>query len=285
MNALNTALTTFFDWILSPLEVLGQGFALIVVSAVFGVLALIAFKHISWQKGIGLTKDRIKGHMIAIRIYQDDLAIVGKSILKVLGRNLQYLALNFGPFIPLAIPFVFVVAQMVVRYGFEPVPVQAKPSVLLAGQGTTLRVEMAPGRFEDVAGLEVELPEGLVALSRPVRVPARGLAFVEVAAVRPGSYAIGFRLGDGTIETKRLVAGEQAERWMQPERVRSPWLAMLWPSEPALPSDSPFARIAFQYPESDLGWLPGGPMGVLVVFILASMAFGFLMLKPLGVQI
>jgi hypothetical protein len=44
--------------------------------------------------------------------------------------------------------------------------------------------------------------------------------------------------------------------------------------------------VSFVYPESDLGWLPGsGPMGVILVFLVASMAFGIAALKPLGVQI
>jgi hypothetical protein len=103
------------------------------VSGVFGVLALIAFKHISWQKGIKAAKDRIKGHMIEIRIYQDDLVVVGQSVLKILGRNLQYVTLNFGPFIPLAIPFVFVMAQFVVRYAYDPVPVTPTEQYVLAG--------------------------------------------------------------------------------------------------------------------------------------------------------
>ena len=42
------------------------------------------------------------------------------SILRVLARNFQYLAYNLGPFLPLAIPFVFVLAQLVVRYAYAP---------------------------------------------------------------------------------------------------------------------------------------------------------------------
>ena len=80
MNAINRAVTSFFDLVLTPLEAVGDEFAILVVSGVFGVLALWIFKHISWQKGIKGTKDRIKGHLIEIRIYQDDLVTVGKAI-------------------------------------------------------------------------------------------------------------------------------------------------------------------------------------------------------------
>ena len=51
-------------------------------------------------------------------------------------------------------------------------------------------------------------------------------------------------------------------------------------------NDSPIERISFVYPDSDLGWLPGsGILGVMLVFLVASMAFGVAILKPLGIQI
>lgn len=286
MNAINALFTKVFDLLLAPLELAGREVALIAISGIFGVLALLAFKHISWQKGIKATKDRIKGNMIAIRIYQDDLAIVSKSVGKVLLRNFQYLALNFGPFVPLAIPFVLVAAQMVVRYGFEPVPVHASAAGMMPGTGTMIRIEFARGAERQAAGLRLELPDGVEALSPLVRVPARGLAFQEVVTTKPGAHEIGLVLADGTREVKQLVAGEVPERVMQPERVQSPWLAMLWPAEATFASSSPFARVEFEYPERDLGWLPGsGPFAILLTFVVASMAFGFLVMKPLGVQI
>ena len=75
MNAINRAATSVFDVVLTPFEALGDGWALFLVSGVFGILCLLIFKQISWQKGIKATKDKIKGNMIAIRLYQDDLRI------------------------------------------------------------------------------------------------------------------------------------------------------------------------------------------------------------------
>ena len=105
MNTIHHVTTAIMDAVLTPFEMLGDELALILVSGIFGVLALLLFKQISWQKGIKAAKDRIKGHMIAIRLYQDDLAIVGKSVGSVMVRNVQYLGLNFLPILPLmAIP-------------------------------------------------------------------------------------------------------------------------------------------------------------------------------------
>jgi hypothetical protein len=49
--------------------------------------------------------------------------------------------------------------------------------------------------------------------------------------------------------------------------------------------DSPFAAVGFEYPDRELGWLPGGVVGIVIVFLVSSMLFGALALKPLKVQI
>ena len=249
MNGINNALTSLFDKVLAPLEWVSVSFALILVSGVFGIFALWIFKYISWQKGIGATKDKIKGHMIAIRLYQDDLVVVGSSVLKVLGRNFQYLALNFGPFIPLAIPFVFVAAQLVTRYGFEPVPVYATNEPQLAGQGTQVKLWFDAGdaRFDD---LELKLSEGLVQRS-PLNVNvADGTARVEVFATEAGWQGLTFVLPDGTNLQKDVWAGEAKRRSFQPERVRSAWSAMLWPAEDMLPARLPSSASSSRIPSA-----------------------------------
>jgi len=296
MNGLNSAVTRVFDVLLAPLEWVGERTALVVASGLFGVAALYLFKKISWQAGIKSAKDRIKGHMIEIRLYQDDLRVVGAAVGKVLWRNFQYLGLNFGPFVPLAIPFVFVAAQFVVRYAYDPLPVAAAGAKFLPGQGTLLEIELVPERRADVAHLRVALPSGLAALSPLVRAPSEGRAFQEIAATSAGVHEIVLELPGGVRETKLVVAGTEqvAPRVMQPRRVSSrDWLSLddpdhwpaLWPAEAAFAKDSPFRSIAIAYPARDQGWLPEGEIGILATFVLASMAFGFLALKPMGVQI
>jgi len=293
MTALNSALTAFFDVVLTPLEWLGDATALIVVSGIFGVLALLAFKYISWQRGIKAAKDRIKGHMIEIRIYQDDLKVVVFAVAKVLLHNVQYLGLNFGPIVPLAIPFMFITAQFVVRYAYDPLPLTSAGAQVMAGRGTLLSIELAAGHAADVRALRVILPSGLKAVSPLVRAASEGKAFQEFVAVKAGEHEIVLELG-GVRETKLVVAGSESTRKMQPRRVSSrDWLnfvdtqrwPVLWPAEPAFSSDSPFRVVAIEYPTRELPWLPDGEFGILLAVVIASMLFGAVALKPLGVQI
>jgi len=285
MNLINRTANALFDLALVPFEAVGAEFSLVMTSGIFGVLALIAFKHISWQKGIKGTKDRIKGHLIEIRIYQDDLVVVAASVCKILMRNFQYMALNFGPFVPLAIPFVLVAAQMVTRYGFAPVQLQDPAALTLAGQGNLLQIEMAPGHEAEVSELEVLLPEGLRAVSPVVRTRTDGRAFQEFVAVDSGGWDVIIKLGDGTQVTKRIFTGDVEARALQPERVSSFWSAWLWPAEDTLAASPALAHVSFTYPERELAYMPDGPFGVLLALLVASMAFGAAVMKPLGVQI
>lgn len=298
MNVINGAVTAIFNVLLTPLEAVGWMFSLIIVSGIFGVLALVIFKHISNQKGIKAAKDKIKGHMIEIRLYQDDLGQVAKSIGKVLLYNTKYIALNFGPFIPLMFPFALVAAQMVVRYGFDPVPIETQAGGLLAGEGITLKVEFDEDHKANAREVQILLPNGVEQVSKVARIPSKGIAVQELVATAPGTHAITIQVGE-TTEVKLLHAVDPAAeepaarpRYMQPERTGSFLMSILWPAEDTV-AEAGISRISFNnadiptaYPERDFGWLPGsGPVGVLLWFVVFSMLFGVVALKPLGVQI
>jgi len=290
MNAINRAVSSVFDVVLTPFEALGEGWALFLVSGVFGILCLLVFKQISWQKGIKAAKDKIKGNMIAIRLYQDDLAIVGSSVGKVLFRNVQYLGLNFGPILPLVPPMLLVAAQFVVRYGFEPIPVRTQEEIarMLPGRGTLIEVAMKSGHEAEVASLQIELPaDQLRAVSPLARFPAEGKAYLEVVAVGAGSSEVELRIDGRRVGSKEVVSGDQRTRRMQPERVSGFWAAWLWPAEDTFGADSPISRVQIAYPERELDvpLMPAGPLGVLVAFFLSTILFGVAVLKPLNIQI
>jgi hypothetical protein len=287
MNAINRAVSSIFDLFLYPIERLGTEVALILVSGLFGVLAMIAFKHISWQRGIKKQKDKIKGHMIAIRIYQDDLGIVLKSVGGVLTRNTKYVGLNLLPILPLLAPFTLVAAQLVTRYSFAPIPLSEVPPTgsLEPARGIVLEIAMKAGQEARVRDLVIDLPEGLTAVSPLVRSPRDGMAWLEVVAVRAGEWEIDCLIGAEPVGGKRIVTGDVPSRMMQPERVAGFWSSWLSPAEDVFSDSTPIARVAFSYPERDLRVLPGGPGGIIVSFFVSSILFGMVLLKPLNIQI
>lgn len=285
MNAIHRAVGSIMDVLLTPFELLGPEITLVLISGIFGILALLLFKQISWQAGIKSTKDKIKGHMIAIRLYQDDLVVVGQSVIKVLLRNFQYLFLNFAPILPLLIPFVLIMSQLVVRYAFDPAPVVTLDDGRPPRDKNTLEVRFKRDQAAVIGDLELVWPPGIVPVSKLVRSPREGRAFQHFVATAPVRGDIRFLVGGQEVGKKEIVAGSERARLMQPERVGTFWSSWLWPAEETFPKDSPLEHASFTYPERELRWLPDGLVGVLLTFFLASIAFGVLILKPLNIQI
>ena len=288
MDALNGFCNGLFNILFAPFDELGGFGALVtitIVSIVFMPLSMLFFKRFSSQSGIAAAKGKIKGHMIEIRIYQDDLGVVIKAVGKVLYYNFKYLFLNFAPFIPISVPFVLVVAQLVVRFGFAPIPIEERDlSGLQAGQGVTISVHMQPGHEAEAANLKLILPDTLKATSPLVRNAADGVAFQEVVAIAAGAKDLELQAGGQTV-TKRIVTGDEIERLMQPERVNDFWSAWLWPAEPTFGGDSHFATVSFAYPARELKWMPDGAEGVFLMFLIIAFVIGGAAIKIFDIQI
>lgn len=285
MNAINRAATAVFDLLVLPFQALGPELTIVILSGLFGIVALILFKFISFQKSIKSTKDKIKGGMIEIRIYQNDLGIVSKAVGKVLGRNFQYMGLNILPFIPLSIPFVLALAQLVCRFGFAPIPEWDEYKQHAPGGGVVIEISMEKGAEAAIADLEVRVPDTLEVKQPLMRNSGVGKAWIEVVAVGSGNEELEFVFPGGKLDTKSIVTGDgPSPKLMAGERVSNFWKQWLWPAEPSF-ENTEIDEVKFTYPDRELRWMPDGVIGVLVAFVVASMAFGLLILKPLGITI
>jgi hypothetical protein len=63
------------------------------------------------------------------------------------------------------------------------------------------------------------------------------------------------------------------------------WEALLYPGEAVLPANSAVQRISFAYPQRDLGFLPGGELGILATFFGVSLLAGFSLKGRFGVTL
>jgi len=48
----------------------------LVISIVVGLLMVVLFRYTSNQKAIRIAKDQLKAHLLAVRLYQDQLPVV-----------------------------------------------------------------------------------------------------------------------------------------------------------------------------------------------------------------
>src|SRR5437868_9185749 len=94
------------------------------ISIVIGLLMVVVFRYTSDQKAIGRAKDQLKAHLLAVRLFQDQLPVVIRAYARILHGTGSYLRLAFTPFLIGIIPITFLIIQLDRYLGWTPVPAQ-----------------------------------------------------------------------------------------------------------------------------------------------------------------
>src|SRR5271163_321205 len=97
----------------------------VVVSLVVGLLMVVLFGYTSDQKAIGVAKDQLKAHLLAVRLYRDQIPVVMGSYGKILRGTGRYLKLAFKPLLYVIIPIILLMVQIDRYLGQTPIPVNA----------------------------------------------------------------------------------------------------------------------------------------------------------------
>ena len=270
MATWNDISSAIFDPLLAPFGHGPAWFDLLLWPVLAGMLALVSYKYVSNQKGIERTKERIKVGLYEMRLFRHDPLVVLASTAKILLRNVVYVAHNLLPMAVVLLPMLAVLTQLEANYAFAPAPV---------GAVELLKLELDPKSDVRPRDVTLEIPDGVALDAPPVRT-ADGEVFWRLRAEREGDHVMRIRVGSETIEKRWAVGG--ADRKVPVMRAKG-LDAFLYPGEPALAASSPARKIALAYPERDLGWLPGGELGVLATFFGVSLLAGFALKGRFGV--
>src|SRR6266849_9781350 len=81
----------------------------VVFSIVIGLLMIVLFGYTSNQKAIKLAKDQLKAHLLAVRLFQDQLHVVMSSYGRILRCTGHYLRLAFKPLLFVVLPLTFLI--------------------------------------------------------------------------------------------------------------------------------------------------------------------------------
>src|SRR6202035_4312909 len=90
------------------------------ISIVIGLLMVIGFRYTSDQKAIGRAKDRLKAHLLAVRLFQDQLPVVMRAYGRILRGTGSYLRLALTPFLIVVLPITFLIVQVDRYFGWTP---------------------------------------------------------------------------------------------------------------------------------------------------------------------
>lgn len=273
LNGLFNGMDMVFGWA-------GPFAVVTIVSAITGALFIMAFPHVSSQQGIVAVKDKIKVNLLGIRLFQDNIKNVLKSIAGMFTWNFVYLGLNILPMIVLAAPFMVVWFQLNALYAYEP---------LKAGQEQMVVVELADG--VSPASVQVDIPEG-IALKQKVNLPVseNNRILLRLTPEAEGSMPL-VLTHNGEVVTKTIEVGTDPQRLarLRTSEPLARFAAAQDPivkfADPPLPSDSFLKAVTVDYGPKPLWFMDGGEISIMIWFVVVSMAVGFGLKGAFGVVI
>jgi hypothetical protein len=244
------------------------------ISIVVGLLMVIVFRYTSDQKAIGRAKDRLKAHLLAVRLFQDQLPVVMRAYLQILRGTGSYLRLAFTPFLIAILPITFLIIQLDRYFGW--MPLQPAQTFLVEAQVQDPAV-MNEASLQLPPGLSSSAPAVHVATSTGNEVVWR------VVAERAGEYDIHVAVAGQTVSKQVVVTPGLAR--ISPVRLRGNfWERIFTSGEPALANNSPMQSIAINYPLRVIGfaWME---WNWIVLFFVVSLIAGFIFKSVLGIQV
>jgi len=241
------------------------------ISIVIGLLMVIVFRYTSDQKAIHAAKDQLKAHLLALRLFQDQIPVVMRSYGRIILATGRYLRLAFLPFLVASVPLIFFLAQVDRYLGSAPI-----------SRGSTFLVK---ARVTDAALNDgsLILPDGLTLTAPPVHVPEDKTIVWRVAADRDGEFAVNVQIDDKK-SAKSVQVGNGLTR-LSGIRMRGKfWERALFSAEPALSDSDSVESIEVLYPprEISFAWIE---WNWIWLFFVLSLAAGFLFKSVLGIEI
>jgi hypothetical protein len=244
----------------------------IVLSVVIGLLMVVLFGYASNQKAIKIAKDQLKAHLLAVRLFQDQLHVVVGSYGRILRGTGRYLKLAFMPLLYVIIPITFLIVQLDRYLGSTPVPANTPFLLTVHAAGTELPNDMS-----------LETPPEISATAPPIHIPADREVVWRLVGTKEGKYELKITSGGQTVG-KIVCVGNDLVR-ISPLRLRGHfWQRLFSSAEPALPESSAVDSIAVNYPERNIE-IAGYEINWIWLFFILSMIAGFIFKEILGIQV
>jgi uncharacterized membrane protein (DUF106 family) len=254
------------SWLTSPLAIV------IVVSLVVGLLMVVLFGYTSDQKAIGIAKDQLKAHLLAVRLYRDQIPVVMGSYGKILRGTGRYLKLAFKPLLYVIIPITLLMVQIDRYLGGTPIPSNAP---------FLLTVHTTGG--DALNDVTLDLPPQISMTAPPVHVPSTNEIVWRLVGSKEGKYEMKIAAA-GQAAAKVVCVGSGLAR-ISTVRLRGHfWERMFSSAEPALPENSPIESISINYPDRNIE-IAGYGMDWIWLFFVLSMGAGFIFKEVLGIKI
>lgn len=226
---------------------------------------LFVFRAASNQKKIRALRDRIKAHLLEIRLFKDDLGLLMEAQKGILRCNLGYLKQCALPALVLVVPMALLMVQTSLWFDRRPLAVGESAVVTLKFQDRA--------SFDEAVSLQA--PAGIVVETLPLRIPEERTVTWRIRAKAKGSFPLECETRTGVVT--KSVRVDDALSGLSVRRVSPDFFSqLLYAAEKSLPRDSGISSIEVAYPRISYQ-LGGKAFHWLVVFLVFSLLVALLL--------
>lgn len=167
------------------------GASLAAISILWGLAALLIFRRFTDQAALRKVRKRLYAHLLEIRLYSEEPALVFRAQKELIVNNFRFLVLVAKPVLIMAVPFALLYGPLDSVYGWGPLVVGHSAIVTMQAPGPGQYTLLAPG------GIAVETPAVAVIAERQIS--------WRIRALTPTHGNLRF-VGSGVAEISRSVA-------------------------------------------------------------------------------
>jgi len=275
IDLINSALGGFVSLFLVPFRGMSPWVGMIVVSVLTALLMLAVYRWTSNQEAIHTIKDRIKAHLLELRLYKDSLPVTLQAQGRILRYNLRYLGHSLRPMLVMIVPLVLILVQLDLWFGYRS---------LQPGESALLKVHVRDQVQASQLEATLEAPDGVKVDTPAVRIDGEDEVDWRISGAKPGVHELQVRLGSESI-TKSIAVQQSALSRISPSRSGGNVLdRLLAPGEPGLAGSTQVKGVDVTYPGARLNAF-GWHVHWLVAYFVLSIVFGFALKGLFGVEI
>ncbi|HWL93224.1 MAG TPA: hypothetical protein VNT79_06790 [Phycisphaerae bacterium] len=279
MNSILDAITWFMnflgDAVFAALSIFSPAVALVIISAVVGWLMLLIWRYTSNQAAIKQARNQIAAHLLSTRLFRDNLAVTFRAQRMIVWHALRLLGYSLKPMLIMLVPFVLVMAQIGLRYEFQPPRVGDVIRVTATLKPAASEEEFSQRLLGPGSQLEYK-PEFQKKRHDPCRAAPIRTVDWRLTPLKPGRQVLLFG-DDHDFVRLPVEVGENFAR-LSSIRGGSWYERLLYSGEPSIPAKSIFESIRVHYPPRSTPIL-GYDVHWLVTLFILSIVFA-LLLKP-----
>jgi uncharacterized membrane protein (DUF106 family) len=254
-----------FDLLFIPFRNMNPWVGMVIVSFLTGLLMLVIFRYTSNQAGIKKIKNKIKAHLLELRLYKDSLGLSMKAQGNILLANLKYITHSFKPLLVMIVPVILILIQMNFWFGYE----SLKP-----GEQTLLKVKLEEGYNPLQTDLVLEPAPEIVIETPPLRIEEYNEINWRISSQKSGIHHVDVVVAGKKI-TKTIATDTKPLSKLSPIKYRKKFVdELFYPVEAPISKDFPVKSIEVLYPAKRLN-LFGFNVHWLIAYFALSIIFGF----------